>query len=303
MRLKKCLKCGKLFNTPKNEQALCDDCIAAARSTTIRQRTCRECGSLFDGGPRAWYCSTCRAAREKERAAKYRKNGAARHLGDLDRCEACGQDYVVTSGLQKYCPACAVEVVREKDREASKRWNAENHYYERRTQTQRSGQKICVICGKPVPPGSPRVTCSAECDKLRKQRIRADVDMRRGRRVSPSEIKRLDDVLPPAIPQTAEAAPMEPIEITPELISKLADDLRSIIKRCPDCGEPYVRRSGAAKACRICAAKRQRAQARRNNVMRYYDNIDKSRAQRREYYASRKAAERNGSTQKDKDVP
>ena len=118
MRLKKCAKCGKLFNTAKNEQTLCDECVATAKSTTIRPRTCRECGAIFDGGPRAWYCPECRKIREKESAKHYRDNGPSRPLGSIDRCSVCGKEYVVNSARQRYCPACAPEAIREVDREA-----------------------------------------------------------------------------------------------------------------------------------------------------------------------------------------
>jgi predicted nucleic acid-binding Zn ribbon protein len=175
MRLKKCVKCGKLFNTAKNEQALCDDCVAAGKATTIRPRTCRECGTTFDGGPRAWYCPSCRKNRQKEVAARYRKNGPNRSLGSIDHCIVCGKEYVVKSGRQRYCPDCAEDAVRQLDREASKKWNAENNFYERRSQQPRCGQKICVICGNPVPPGTPRITCSPKCNKLRIKRNRGNI--------------------------------------------------------------------------------------------------------------------------------
>lgn len=192
MRLKKCLKCGELFNASKNEQRLCDDCIAAAKSTTIRPRTCRECGAIFDGGPRAWYCPSCRVMRRKETDKRCRRNGPLRPLGSIDHCTVCGKEYVVNSGRQKYCPDCAEEAVRQLDREASKKWNSENNFYQQRYQQPRNGQKICVICGKPIPPGTSRVTCSPECNKLLIRRRRDDADIKRGRRKSPTTVNRLD---------------------------------------------------------------------------------------------------------------
>ena len=198
MRLKKCIKCGKLFSTVKEEKALCDDCIAAAKSTTIRPRTCRECGVTFDGGPRAWYCPNCRAIRQKEAAKRYRQNGPSRLLGSIDHCIVCGKEYVVNAGTQHYCPDCAEEAYRTLDREASKKWNAENKFYERRTPQQRRGQKVCVICGKPVPPGTPCITCSDECDKLRIKWHQDQAQIRQGTRKSPTTVNRLDnDFIPP----------------------------------------------------------------------------------------------------------
>ena len=175
MRLKKCIKCGRLFETARPEQAQCNDCLAAAKATTIRPRTCRQCGAVFDGGPRAWYCPNCRAERKKDAMQRFRQRGAVRPLGSVDQCVVCGGDYVVNSARQKYCPSCAPAAVREVDRAASRRWNRDNNYYESRTPATRRGVKICVICGAPVPDGTNAVTCSPECDKLcRKRAPRVD---------------------------------------------------------------------------------------------------------------------------------
>lgn len=239
MRLKKCLKCGKLFNTAKNSQSLCDECIAEGKATTIRPRTCRQCGAIFDGGPRAWYCPECRKIREKESAKRYRDNGPTRPLGSIDRCSVCGKEYVVNSARQRYCPVCAPEAIREVDREASKKWNAENGFYDR-TQLERSGQKICVICGKPVPPGTPRVTCSDECDRLRKKKMRAEINFKRGRKKSIPDITRLDKQVTEDI-------------VPPDVINSLMDDIRSVIVRCADCGDWFVKTSAASKLCKKCS--------------------------------------------------
>ena len=72
----------------------------------IYDRVCRTCGKSFKGGPRAWYCPDCRQERLRERKAKYNRGDFKRHLGDKDLCQNCGQEYLVESGLQKYCPKC-----------------------------------------------------------------------------------------------------------------------------------------------------------------------------------------------------
>lgn len=275
MRLKKCSKCGKLFNTEKNEQTLCDDCVAAGRATTIRPRTCRECGVTFDGGPRAWYCPSCRAVRQKEAAARYRKNGVDRPLGSIDHCTVCGKEYVVKSGRQRYCPECADDAVRQQDRMASRRWNAENNFYKKRSQQPRSGQKVCVICGKPISPGTPRITCSDECDRLRLKWNRGNADLRRGKQSSLSAVERLDKNSQPG-----------PIKLTPEIIKDLEDDLLSVIKRCPECGKPFVKKSGAAKLCRGCAKKRQLEQIK--NAAEQREDPEARRAYQAAYYAKNK---------------
>ncbi len=144
MRTKKCAKCGKAFETDRYDQTQCTECLAAARATTIRPRICRQCGAAFDGGPRAWYCPSCRAAQGKESAAKYRKTGASRQLGSTDLCKVCGKEYVVAGGRQKYCPECAEEVVKAIDREASREWNRANDYHASAGTTQDSALRSAL---------------------------------------------------------------------------------------------------------------------------------------------------------------
>nr|DAE41133.1 MAG TPA: Thaumarchaeal output domain 1 [Caudoviricetes sp.] len=192
MRLKKCIVCGKLFQA-RQGQAKCEDCIAAVRATTIRPRVCRQCGTTFDGGPRAWYCPTCRAERQRIRNAAQRKTGARRPLGSIDHCVVCGKEYVVEGGLQKYCKDCAPEAIRAVDREQSKKWAKENGYYEARRAQGQNGIKICVICGGIIPPGSCSVTCSPECHRQRLRLSWAEADKKRGINTTiPEKIKRLD---------------------------------------------------------------------------------------------------------------
>lgn len=191
MRLKSCRICGTLFRTDKTDHTLCPDCLTREKATTIRPRTCRQCGASFDGGPRAWYCPDCRAERKKDAMQRFRQKGAARPLGSIDQCVVCGGDYVVNSARQKYCPSCAPAAVREADRAASIAWNTAHP--ERKQELRQQTKKICVICGGTVPKGTQRVTCSPECEQKRRQLAQADADLRRGHRNSPSKIKRLDD--------------------------------------------------------------------------------------------------------------
>ena len=192
MRTKKCITCGKIFSTDRAEQAKCDDCLAASRSTTLRTRTCHTCGANFIGGPRASYCPTCRAEREKVRKQKYRSTGFSRHLGDIDNCVICGGEYVIQSGLQKYCPKCAPDAVREIDRAQSKSWNAEHDYYIKRREKSRSGVKVCVVCGREIVPGTPTVTCSPECAAAHRKEVqnRADAKRRSGTKSKQREVKK-----------------------------------------------------------------------------------------------------------------
>ena len=94
-------------------------------SVVVKPRTCRQCGVVFDGGPRAWYCPECRQKRKQDANANFRKKGrkADRPIGSTDNCVRCGAEYIVNSARQKYCHACAYEAIRDADRPASRAWN------------------------------------------------------------------------------------------------------------------------------------------------------------------------------------
>lgn len=91
----------------------------------VLPRTCRQCGTIFNGGPRAWYCPDCRLERRREADRRLAARGRVplRPLGSIDKCTVCGKDYIVNSSNQKYCPECAYDAVREIDRAASRAWN------------------------------------------------------------------------------------------------------------------------------------------------------------------------------------
>lgn len=129
---------------------------------------------------------------KKESAARCHKSGTIRPLGSIDHCTICGKEYIVNSARQRYCKDCAPGAYRQADREASKKWNEENNYYELRAQKPRRGQKVCVICGKPISPGTPRITCSEECDRLRIKWHQERTQIRQGTRKAPTTVNRLD---------------------------------------------------------------------------------------------------------------
>ena len=127
-----CKYCGKPYDGGRDTSA-CKDCVKARRQTTLGQRLCKACGEVFVGGPRAWYCPKCRSERKRDQMAAYKRNGAARPLGSVDRCEACGHEYIVTGGLQRYCQDCAKDELKKIDRQQSKEWNAAHDYYRTKT--------------------------------------------------------------------------------------------------------------------------------------------------------------------------
>lgn len=111
----------------------------------VKDRVCRQCGMVFRGGPRAWYCPDCRAERQHDADARYRSKGrkADRPLGSIDHCTVCGNPYTVKAARQKYCPDCAKEAVRAADRPKSRQWNQEHKetYYPDKNAQRREARK------------------------------------------------------------------------------------------------------------------------------------------------------------------
>lgn len=118
MPTRKCVKCGAPFERRYEDQFLCEACAAKSKANfavKLKDRTCRTCGTTFKGGPRAWYCPTCRAERERVSRRKRNQHPPRRKLGSIDQCENCGKDYIVNSGLQRYCPECAPLMAQKKE--------------------------------------------------------------------------------------------------------------------------------------------------------------------------------------------
>lgn len=172
MRTIKCWSCGQIVQVT-GESALCPNCHKELKAaSTLRDRVCRTCGAIFSGGPRAWYCPDCRAERAKAANREYKaraKAGNARQIGSTDICQICGKEYTVTGGLQRYCPQCAPDAVREIDRAQSREWMAE-HREEAVSRKKEIAQnrRVCKVCKKVFYSNKPAVTCSVECKKVLK---------------------------------------------------------------------------------------------------------------------------------------
>lgn len=167
--LRLCKYCGAEYDGDPGGSC-CPACAAEQRKTSLRERVCSVCGVMFTGGPSVRYCPDCRIERQRQTNRAYKQRRAAgnvRQIGSTSVCEICGEPYTVTGGLQKYCPVCAPEAIRQKDNAASRRWNAENTTAEqRRAERQAATAPIpCVVCGKMFVPTTAALTCSAACSK------------------------------------------------------------------------------------------------------------------------------------------
>lgn len=181
---------------------LCPNCVSASKKTTIRDRECRTCGTHFPGGPRAWYCPSCRQERKKVQCRKYKQQGSLRPIGSIDQCIVCGKDYIVTGGLQKYCPICAPEAVRSVDRAQGRAWHAVNSNPEHRRQLRatHSAPLICTVCGRSFVPTDGSKTCSKTCSitlsKRTMQRYEHEHRQQRNDQARANRQKRLDAMSP-----------------------------------------------------------------------------------------------------------
>lgn len=189
MRLKKCKNCGDIFEAQSSDVYMCPSCATEIkRESVVRARICRECGTSFLGGPRAWYCPECRAERKKMQR-KSRKNKTVRPLGSIDICQNCGEKYIVKSGRQIYCPDCADDVVREKVNAHKRQYMQDNkEKFAPHKAEMRSNGWVCVVCGKTFDKDTPTVTCSEECAKQLKKINQDNADIKRGKRKMPAGI-------------------------------------------------------------------------------------------------------------------
>lgn len=181
MRTKSCKKCGRAFDTGKQGAYLCPECADASRKSSVcLPRVCSYCGATFLGFPRSFRCPACQHAAQLARQREYRRHGPSRPLGSVDKCEVCGAEYIVSSGLQRYCKACADQAITETIRARKRAYNADNaDWLVPLKEANRSNNKVCVVCGAVFDSSTCTVTCSPECRAVRKRETARAADLRR----------------------------------------------------------------------------------------------------------------------------
>jgi hypothetical protein len=94
----------------------------------------------------------------------------------------------VESGTQRYCKNCAAGASRDSIR-AHKREYASAYTAEHKAvkEANRTGNKVCIICGKVFDNGKPSVTCSPKCAKELKRRRENEALVRAGKRKTPPD--------------------------------------------------------------------------------------------------------------------
>lgn len=185
MRLKKCKRCGLVFETAQQGKYLCDTCNKAAKLNSVyRERLCIDCGTTFLGFPASQRCESCNASHKRE-LDRERRNRAARKIGSVDICIACGSRYIVAGGRQKYCPDCKAEQTGKNIREHKRDYQAAyiaDPAHAAAKQASRRYNKVCVICGAVFDSRTPAVTCSLVCAAQRKRQCWAAAELKRGPR-------------------------------------------------------------------------------------------------------------------------
>lgn len=150
----------------------------------IQDRQCLTCKNAFKGGPRAYYCPTCRDDRSKQTKAAYRARkqaGNVREIGSHDICKRCGEEYTVEGGQQRFCPECQPIHAAEYDRKTSLPFYHENkeRINPTRNMNRRKGSNICAWCEKEFEPVNGSTTCTDECRRLDHNRYQRE----RGKRI------------------------------------------------------------------------------------------------------------------------
>ena len=142
--------------------------------STKAPRTCWQCGVVFDGGPRAWYCPKCRAKRRKEQAARYRrrrKDRVSLVLGEsVGECVVCGKAFVYASARQQYCPDCAKGAWKASDRQQGLEWYHKHMDLGKRRERRKERYvkkppTSCPVCGSKLE-RSQKSYCTERCARI-----------------------------------------------------------------------------------------------------------------------------------------
>ena len=162
-----CLKCGRVFEGHQ-QNTYCPECFEIQRRIVTGARVCKVCGREFEGGPTAMYCPECRPGILRERSRRHYANGSRRPIGSTAICERCGSEYPVSAPMQKYCKECIPVVAKEKARKYQYEYYHKNRDRIQGRKMQSTAPRTCAVCGKAFKPKANMLTCSPECQNVRK---------------------------------------------------------------------------------------------------------------------------------------
>lgn len=206
---KLCVICGKPL-PPKHSKYCSDECRKTAEKQHLHnysgrprgnqemrwQTTCIDCGMPINRAIKSIRCPACQRAVNKKRDIERKKRGPARPLGSVDKCQRCGKEYIVTSGLQKYCPDCREEATRESVRAHKREYMAKL-----RADPEANAEmchskawviepKHCAFCGKKFVAKGRTMYCSDECRKAANRAYWAEYDKRNADKRAAAQKKR-----------------------------------------------------------------------------------------------------------------
>lgn len=177
--LRKCKQCGKTFRG-NPDSLYCRDCAKERKKIMIRTRVCQDCGRSFEGMPRSSRCPECSYKKLLLEKKRYNSTPSERPFGSIDRCLLCGKEYVVKSGMQKYCSQkCSRIGYLQSQRERKKELRTEKDN-DRRKQRRSERQKVCAYCGKAFWVSTSSNVCSDYCRQKLKQIQQCKADLKRG---------------------------------------------------------------------------------------------------------------------------
>lgn len=157
------------------------------------QRVCPDCGAEYIGHIRAKRCPDCQAEADRRANAECKQrmaHGRTRRLGSTDICEMCGEPYIVNSGKQRYCKACAEKAVRDNIRRHKRDYNkalyADPEKREQKNSARRidwQQERVCAVCGKSFMPQTNRQKfCGADCRTINRRNQQKIADAKRSPR-------------------------------------------------------------------------------------------------------------------------
>ena len=74
-----------------HEHSIFGNLYGGVKMAIYDNRICRDCGCIFSGGPRSWYCEKCRAERRKEAHTKHvnrKKMGLSVKIGSTKNAKS-----------------------------------------------------------------------------------------------------------------------------------------------------------------------------------------------------------------------
>lgn len=185
--VKTCVICG--LPLPKRRSKYCSDkCMRVGEAKRKRESSgrptgnpdgrwlthCIDCGVEIYRPIKCKRCEACQDRINRINKSIIQAKGPRRPLGSTDKCQRCGRGYIVESGMQKYCKACAHVATLEAKRDATRAYMAAKRADPVKREEINAAKRVvkqdkpCAKCGKPFRTTSRGLYCSDACRKAAK---------------------------------------------------------------------------------------------------------------------------------------